>query len=525
MGELNFGRLVRRGLTFGDQPAIKDLGNGHEATYAEHFDRVGRLCNAIAGLGVRSSESVAVLAGASHVYVELWRACCAGAAVINPINNRLAPDELAYILGDAGSKVIFVDAAHAKVIAAIREQVPSLEQVVLIGDAVSGDVRESASIPCDHLLDDLMAAAVPDLPPEPSPDSTAVLMYTGGTTGLPKGVVISHRAITLSIYRMQSAVDVGKTGATPNYLAFMPMFHIGGVACWGLYLPLGGRSIVLPAFDPGAVNQAIRDEQITAIGAVPTMLAMMLDHPDFEPAMLESLELVMYGAAPMPPTLLARMMTLYPNLGFHQAYGMTEICAIATGLTRADHLRGGDILRSVGRPSLGIELELRDPESGAPTPRGEVGEIWLRSDSVMTEYWNKPEQTASSLVDGWYRSGDAARLDDDGYVFMADRVKDMIVSGGENVYSLEVENALSDHPQVRQVAVVGLPDDTWGERVHAVVVCDPATVTEAELDELARGRIAGFKVPKSWSLQNDPLPLSAAGKVLKRDLRDRFTAP
>jgi long-chain acyl-CoA synthetase len=512
MAELNFGRILRRGRLFGDRVAVKDLGNGHRATYDEHLERVGRLASVIAGLGVGRSESVAVLAGTSHVYVELWRACCAGAAVINPLNSRLAPDELVYILNDAGSKVIFVDQEHAPIVAQIRERISGLRSVVLIGE---GDG------PQDDRLDDLMgAAASSELPDEPASEDTAVLMYTGGTTGLPKGVVLSQRALALSIYRMQSVVSLGPN---QSFLSFMPMFHIGGISAWGLFLPSGGCSVVLPAFEPGAVNAAIRDEQATAIGAVPTMLALMIGHPDYDPAMLNTLQLVMYGAAPMPPSLLSTLLDTYPKLGFHQAYGMTELCAIATGLTRDDHRAGGEILGSVGRPALGVEVELRHAETGKTVPRGEVGEIWLRADSIMTEYWKKPEQTEASLVDGWYRSGDAARLDENGYVYLADRIKDMIITGGENVYSLEVEDAISDHPAVAAVAVIGLPDETWGERVHAVVVCERGSVSAEELTDRARERIAGFKVPKSWTLQTEPLPLSPAGKVLKRDLRDRLS--
>ena len=183
---------------------------------------------------------------------------------------------------------------------------------------------------------------------------------------------------------------------------------------------------------------------------------------------------------------------------------------------------GGALLRSVGRPCIGVEVGIRDPESAKPLPRGSTGEIWVRCDSMLVEYWNKPEQTRSSLVDGWYRTGDAGSLDERGYLFLADRVKDMIVTGGENVYSIEVENAISSHPAVRQVAVVGVPHPQWGEAVHAVVVCEPESVTDAELDAHARRTIAGYKVPKAWALQRDPLPLSAANKVLKRDLRERL---
>ena len=254
------------------------------------------------------------------------------------------------------------------------------------------------------------------------------------------------------------------------------------------------------------------------------MLAMMTHHPDFEASMLNSLQLVMYGAAPMPPELLASLLAAYPNLSFYHAYGMTECASTVTALLPEDHVAGGGLLRSVGRACVGVELAIRDPETNAPLPTGDTGEIWVRCDSAMQEYWDKPEQTRNSLVDGWYRTGDAGRVDDNGYLYLADRVKDMIVAGGENIYSIEVENAISSHPAVIEVAVVGVPHPTWGEAVHAIVVCEPGAVTAEELDAHARGFIAGYKIPKGWSFQTDPLPLSAAGKVLKRDLRERLTA-
>ena len=510
MGELNFGRLFRRTASiYADQPAVHDVVNGHQATYAEHLDRIERLCTVISGLRVGPGDRLGVLAGGSHVYIELWRAALVGAAVLNPLNTRLAPDEIVYILNDSDTEVLFVDATFATIVHDLRRRVPRLRSVVLIGTGEG---------PCDARLDDLMGSApAVGLPPEPADDAPCVLMYTGGTTGLPKGVVLSQAAVCLVIYRMQMSA---RFGARQRYLAFMPMFHVGGIASWGLFLPHGGLTVVLSAFEAGAVNAAIRDHAITAIGAVPTMLAMMMQHPSYEPSMMASLELAMYGAAPMPPELLHRWMTAYPHLEFFQAYGMTECAATVTGLLAEDHRRGGDILRSVGRPMPGCLIDIRDPESGVPVPSGETGEIYVKCGSVMTGYWNKPVATAEAIVDGWYRTGDAGRLDTGGFLFMADRVKDMIVTGAENVYSLEVENAISSHPAVVQVAVVGAPDPIWGEAVHAFVVCAPGSVDAPELDAHARKTIAGFKVPKRWTFQTEPLPLSAAGKVLKRALRD-----
>lgn len=515
MGELNFGRILARAPQFGDALAVHDLGNGHSSTYTEHLERLGHLCAGMASLGIQGSDRVAVLADASHRYVELWRSCLAGAGVITPLNTRLAPDELVYILEDCAAEVLFVEAAYAQVIADLRDRLSALQQVVLMGD---GDG------PHDVRLSDLLAQTpAGPLPPEPAEDAAAVVLYTGGTTGLPKGVVLSQRAITLTLYRVQMAAGFE---AGSRFLSFMPMFHIGGIASWGVLAPTGGATIILPQFEPGAALAAIKEHNITFTGAVPTMLAMMVAHPDYTPESLATLNFIMYGAAPMPPELLESLLGQYPKLSFYQSYGMTECAAVVTGLLPSDH-RGAtsETLKSVGRPLIGVDLEIRHPETVEPMAQGDVGEIWVKCDSVMTQYLNKPEQTASSLVDGWYRTGDAGHLDSTGLLFIADRVKDMIITGGENVYSLEVENAIGSHPAVAQVAVIGVPDSTWGERVHAIVVCEPGAVTEEDLTQYARDQIAGFKIPRSWTLQPDPLPLSAAGKVLKRELRENREEP
>jgi len=511
VGELNFSRILKRGLMFADDRALIDLASGHDVTYGQHIDRVTRLVGVLRGLGVSPSDRVGVLAGSCHEYIELWHACLLGTAIINPLNSRLAPDEYVYILNDSGTTVLFVDEAFARVVHEIRPRLEHLRTVVLIG---------GSDAPHDMRFDDLMAVQSPcPIPAEPDDDQPAVLMYTGGTTGLPKGVILPQKAIALITYRSQMGMLIEPGW---RYLAFMPLFHVGSIMTWALLIPTGGSVYLLPGFEPKAVMNAVREHRITAIAGVPTMFGLILHHPDFEPSMFESLTLMGYGAAPMPDALLARYMSLYPNLNYFQAYGMTEFAATVCALTPYDHRVGGNILKSVGRPCIGVEVEIRDPETTETLPVGAVGELWIRCDSAMLGYWNKPETTAHALVDGWYRSGDAGRMDENGYVFLADRVKDMIVSGGENVYSLEVENAIATFPGVTQVAVVGRPHEIWGEAVHAFVVCAPGATTEADLDAHARKTIAGYKVPKSWTLQSDPLPLSGAGKILKRELRDRL---
>jgi len=354
------------------------------------------------------------------------------------------------------------------------------------------------------------------IPAEPDDDQPAVLMYTGGTTGLPKGVILPQKAIALITYRSQMGMLIEPGW---RYLAFMPLFHVGSIMTWALLIPTGGSVYLLPGFEPKAVMNAVRDHRITAIAGVPTMFGLIVHHPDFEPSMFESLTLMGYGAAPMPDALLARYMSMYPNLNFFQAYGMTEFAATVCALTPHDHRTGGNILKSVGRPCIGVEVEIRDPETTEPLPVGDVGELWIRCDSAMLGYWNKPEATAHALVDGWYRSGDAGRMNDQGYVFLADRVKDMIVSGGENVYPAEVENALMKHPAVADVAVIGIPDERWGEVPLAIVVRKPGVeVTEDDIVAFGRTQLAGFKTPKkvAWA---DALPRNPSGKILKKDLR------
>jgi len=284
----------------------------------------------------------------------------------------------------------------------------------------------------------------------------------------------------------------------------------------------GGTSVFMPLFEPAGAAALTAAHGVTQTMMVPTMIGMMLNHPGFDPAQLSSLQMLTYGASPMPAALLDRMLTLYPGLDITQGYGMTESSSLLTWLDADDHREGGPRLQSAGRAVRGVILSIQD-EDGNPLPVGETGEVCGRAGNFMREYWNKPEATAQVFQDGWYHTGDAGYLDEGGYLFLVDRIKDMIVSGGENVYSAEVESALSKHEAVEQVAVIGIPHETWGEQVHAVVVCRAEmTVTEEELQEFAKSQIAGYKVPKSVEFRTEPLPLSGAMKVLKRELRKPY---
>jgi acyl-CoA synthetase (AMP-forming)/AMP-acid ligase II len=261
------------------------------------------------------------------------------------------------------------------------------------------------------------------------------------------------------------------------------------------------------------------EHRVTATVMVPTMIGMLLNHPEFRRERMASLRTLTYGASPMPSALLERLLALFPEIEIFQGYGMTESAAVLTMLGPEDHRAGGDRLRSAGRPLTGVVVSIQDP-TGAIVPAGETGEVCARAGNFMREYWNQPDATNDAFRGGWYHSGDAGYLDKDGYLFLVDRVKDMIVTGGENVYSVEVENAIASHPDVAQVAVIGIPSEQWGEAVHAIIVRrEGSTVTETEIIAHARESIAGYKLPKSVEFRAEPLPLSGAMKVLKRELR------
>lgn len=503
-------------------PAIRKYRNrtavidgSYRATYEQHSERVLRLCGVLEEqLGIGPSDRFAVLAVTSHEYLELYHAAFLGAGIINPLNLRLAGKELDYIVRDSGTEVVFVDQHFAEAFAtamASRDEESPIRKVVLIGE---GDG------PHDLRFDDLLADAEPKIPNEPEEEDPVVLMYTGGTTGLPKGVLVSQRAEMLNCYHCALALNMFNEDDV-NLLQ-TPIFHAASIV--GLLSgPFSGGSIVLmPMFDPGAVIGLIEKHGVTTTTMVPTMIGMMVNHPDFDAKKLQSLRALTYGASPMPASLLDKLLELFPDLMLAQGYGMTESSSVLTVLSPDQHFPGNPRLRSVGRAVTGVELAIQDEEGNLLEP-GEKGEVCAKGGNYMIEYWNKPEATEEAFRDGWYHTGDAGYLDEEGYLFLVDRVKDMIVTGGENVYSVEVENAISTHAAVNQVAVIGIPSEDWGEAVHAIVILEEgAEATEAEIISHARDEIAGYKLPKSVEFRTEPLPLSGAMKVLKRELREPY---
>ena len=507
MKELIWHRQLLPALAaFGPRPFLTDTTAGTSTTYAEHGERVLRLAGAmVTELGLRPGDRLAVLALNSARFEETYHACLLAGVVINPLNLRFAPRELVHVLSDSVTTVVFVDPAFAGVVDGVREAA-GVRTVVLMG---SGDV------PHDVSYEALVAAGKDVVPPEPAEDDPAMLMYTGGTTGLPKGVLLSQRAVNLCLYHILMA---GRIDAEDVYLAQVPMFHAASMGAL-IGIPVtGGQLVTVSHFDPPAVLRAVEEYGCTNSIMVPTMVAMTFAHPDYTPERLHSLTRMTYGASPMPRPVLDRLRRDQPQLELSQGYGMTESCALVSVLTWEDHQRE-DKLASAGRPVMGTVVSIQG-EPGVLLAAGQVGEVCVRGGQFMTEYWRKPEETAAAFEGGWYRSGDAGYLDAEGYLFLVDRTKDMIVTGGENVYSTEVEQALVSHPAVAQVAVIGIPDDTWVEAVHAVVVLMPgAELDAAELIAHAHGQIAGYKVPKTVEFRTEPLPLSGAMKVLKRELR------
>ena len=490
----------------------------YENTMAGHGDRVLRLGHAMSNqLGLEPGDRFAVMALNSHEFLELYHAGFLGAGVITPLNLRLAGAELLHIVRDSGSRVVFVDAMFAEHLDRALAEAGGdldLEHVVLIGDAGAG-------YPHDIAYEDLLAAGEPVVPAEPEEEDPVVLMYTGGTTGLPKGVVLDQRSEMLNLYHAGIVLGLPEHAV---YLHQTPMFHAASMT-GVLGIPaVGGTSVFLPMFEPGAVLDLIEARAVTQTVMVPTMIRSLLDHPAYRPERLASLHVLTYGASPMSAALLTRMLDELPWVEMSQGYGMTECSAVLTILTDEDHRRGGDLLRSAGRPVLGVRLSIQDP-AGQILPTGEVGEVCARGGNLMREYWNNPVATDEAFRHGWYHTGDEGRIDAEGYLYLVDRLKDMIVTGGENVYSIEVENALVSHPCVNEVAVIGIPDERWGEAVHAIVVLNIGmTVTVEGLRAWSRDRIAGYKVPKSIELRTEPLPLSGALKPLKRLLRAPYWA-
>lgn len=477
-------------------------------TTREVVDRVSRLAGAFQGIGVREGDRVGLLALNSDHHQEFFFASWWMGAVAHPLNTRWSPAEIAYALTDSGTEVLLVDDAFAALGAELRERAPGLHTLVYCGNGPTPEGMLN--------YEELLVGFEPVADIRRGGDKVVFLLYTGGTTGTPKGVMVTDRGLQTSM--MSSLIMTQAAIPDGVNLLTAPLFHIGALTGWYAQNLVGGTLVFLPAFTPEGVLDAVQKHRVTTTTFVPVMVQMVCNHPDFASWDTSSLKRITYGGAGSPESLLKLAMECFPQARFTQGYGMTET-SVLTVLTHEDHMRGGQRLRSAGRATPGIELAVAGLD-GQQLPAGEVGEVVTRGDHVMAGYWGKPDLTAEALRDGWMHSGDAGYLDADGYLYIVDRLKDMIITGGENVYSAEVENALASHPAVASCAVVGVPDEHWGERVHAVIVLRPGqTATAEEIRAHAKTLIAGYKAPRSVEFV-EAMPLSAAGKILKRELRN-----
>ncbi len=507
-------------LTQGLRRAVQIKPNGPATAFASRRrtwhqtqDRVARVAGALSALGVHRGDRVAILALNSDRYFELMYAIPWIGAAMVPINTRLAAPEIEYILADSGAVALFIDGAMAHHLSTLDGKMPGVREIIWLDDIASPEgMLHYEDLTAYETADDVGAAN----------DDLAGLFYTGGTTGRAKGVMLTHT--NLVVNAMNAVAGIGFNGDTA-YIHSGPMFHLAdGASSFGVTL-VGGRHAFVPRFEPVEVLQTIAGEKITHAQFVPTMINMIVNSPRFPEFDIASLSLILYGASPMPEGVLRKAMQVMPHVRLMHAYGMTEAAPIVTLLdpryTTLDGPFAGR-LKSCGQVAISCDVKVVDAER-QEVPRGTTGELAIRGANIMKGYWNKPAETAAVLEDGWYYSGDGAYMDQEGFVYIVDRLKDMIISGGENVYSAEVENAISLIPGVGEVAVIGVPDERWGERVHAIVVAKPGVALTAD-DVMAhcREQIAGYKCPKSVDFRDAPLPLSGAGKILKRELREPY---
>ena len=498
--------IVRQhALTRAESPALS-----FESTTLSFADLDGlssRVANALMASGVASGDRVAVLSKNSPEFFEVMFGCSKIGAILVGLNWRLAPPEITAIVADAAPKMIVVGQSELDLLSQV--QLPAGTLVLPIGPE----------------FDDWRATgAATDPVRHGTADDVALLLYTSGTTGTPKGVMLTNRG--LSYTARLASQSWGMSEASVSIVA-MPLFHIGGIGYGLSVISQGGHTVLMREIVPAMVVDAIAAHRVTHAFFVPAVIQMLLSVSGVDAADLTSLQLLLYGASPIGDTLLKAAMSVI-GCRFEQAYGMTETSGTIVLLPPEDHDPDGErahLLRSCGKAVPFVELRVVDPTTLADAETDAVGEIWVRSPVVTKGYWNQPDATAESImIGGWLRTGDAAYIDTDGYLYLFDRFKDMIVSGAENVYPAEVENALGDHRSVAEVAVIGVPDARWGETVKAIVVLRPGAVVDAgALIEFSRTKLAKFKCPTSVDFV-DTLPRNASGKVLKKDLRAPYWA-
>ncbi|MCC5808900.1 MAG: long-chain fatty acid--CoA ligase [Ectothiorhodospiraceae bacterium] len=487
---------------------------GEEQTFLQLERRVSRLAGALRGLGVQPGDRVAMLGRNSARYLEYFQAVWWAGAVANPVNTRWSVAEIVFSLDDCATTVLIVDDAFVSIAPDIHARAATVTTMIYAGN--------QPQAPDGMLHWETLIETGPALPDERfSGDTLAAILYTGGTTGLPKGVMLSH-----TNFLSASLARAAEFPCPPDTVALLvpPVFHVAGLGRLITQTVVGGTTVMQPVFDPEDILRKIEQYGVNELLLIPSMIQMLVDHPAVQRYRVDSIERLGYGASPISDAVLERAQKVFPKAKFMHAYGMTETAAVVSMNPPENHspeARASGRIRSIGRPGYGSEIRIVDPD-GNEVPRNTVGEIIVRGANVTSGYWNRPEETARALRDGWMYTGDGAYMDDDGYIYVTDRIKDMIITGGENVYSIEVESVLARHPAVASCAVIGIPHETWGEAVHAVVVPrEGSTPDEDELRNFCREFLAGYKCPKTVEFRGE-LPMSGAGKILKRELRKAY---
>jgi acyl-CoA synthetase (AMP-forming)/AMP-acid ligase II len=493
---------------------LATLFAGRSRTWALVGERIGRFAGALRHLGLEVGDRVGLLSKNRDDYLEWYYAIPWAGGISVPVNIRWSVQEMAYSLRETDARVLIVDDHFAATVPTILEAVRNIRIVIHAGDGPA----PAQALPYEGLI----SRTAPVRDADRRPEDPFAIFYTGGTSGSPKGVTLSSLNLWSS-----AMVLLAECGVVPadRFLHAAPMFHLADAAHTFTATLAAAGHVIIPGFAPEAVVDALSKDSVSRLALVPTMLQSLLAHPGFSNTNAPFLLSIVYGASPISEAVLGQALSKLPTVRFIQAYGQTELSPIATILPAEFHAPNENLVlkrRSAGRATCATEVKIVD-ETGIEKPRGHVGEIICRGPNTMLGYWNNPELTATTIKEGWVHTGDAGYMDSAGFIYVVDRLKDMIITGGENVYSTEVENALMLHPAIASCAVIGVPDERWGEAVHAVVVPRSGmTIDAAGVIAHCRSVIAHYKCPKTVHVQSEPLPLSAAGKILKRELRDSY---
>jgi acyl-CoA synthetase (AMP-forming)/AMP-acid ligase II len=492
---------------------------GERYTFSQLNDRVNCLANALLNLGVSKGDRVAMLQVNCNQHVEAYFAVAKLGAIYVPLNFRAKAEEVTYMLNSSEAKILLVGGRYIDLVNSIKPSLPSVQHFISVENKHDGML---------YYADMLASASDEEVVTEIDDNDTTMLVYTAGTTGFPKGVMLSHNSF--AVYVLENVTPADPELEERNILT-VPLYHVAGIQAMMAAI-YGGRTLVMERqFDAREWMELVEKEKANRAMMVPTMLKQLLEHPDFSKHDLSSLKVITYGAAPMPLEVIKRALDVFPGVSFINAFGQTETASTITTLSPEDHIISGSEeererklkrLSSIGKPMSDVEMKVVN-EEGSELPPGEVGEIVARGPRVMTGYWKDEEKTKKTVdQDGWVHTGDVGYVDEDGYFYLAGRATDMIIRGGENIAPEEVEAVLHSHPKIEEAAVIGIPDEEWGEQPRAIVVLKPGdTTTAEEIMEYCRERMASFKRPRSVVFV-DELPRNPMGKVLKRVLRDQY---